>query len=81
LEGFGLNSGKNQISLKIVEVLGSISLTFYAQILYSGAKKFQSQTVTREKLPKILSYEKGVLKTLMKLTPYVLFLLQSVSRI
>jgi len=37
---------------------------------YFCAKKFQSQTVTREKLPKILSYEKGALKTLMKLTQY-----------
>jgi len=31
----------------------------------------QSQNITREKLPKRLSYEKGVRKTLMKLTPAV----------
>jgi len=32
-------------------------------------KFVQSQTVSREKLPKRLSYEKGECKTLMKLTP------------
>jgi hypothetical protein len=32
-------------------------------------KKFQSQTVTREKLPKTLSYKERASKMLMKLTP------------
>ncbi len=36
---------------------------------YSCAKKIQSQTGIREKLRKIISYEKGVSKMLMKLTP------------
>jgi len=46
------------------------SSTFYEQILhqYFGAKKFQSQTVTREKLLKTLLYEKVERKALMKLT-------------
>jgi len=34
-------------------------------------QKIQSQSVIREKLPKTLSYEKGVLKMLVKLTPGV----------
>jgi len=34
----------------------------------SFGKKLQSQTVTREKLPKTLSYRKGTHKMLMKLT-------------
>jgi len=33
---------------------------------YFCAKKIQSQTVTREKLPKTLSYKKGARKTLIK---------------
>jgi hypothetical protein len=49
----------------------SISSTFYEQILsrYSFAKKLQSQNVSREKLRKTLSKEKGASKLLMKLTP------------
>jgi hypothetical protein len=60
-------------------LLLSISSTFYEQLLlqYFGAKKCQSQTVTREKLPKILLYKKGARKMLMKLTPE----LQGVSQI
>jgi hypothetical protein len=36
---------------------------------YSFAKKFQSQTVIREKFQKTLSCKKGTHKMLMKLTP------------
>ncbi len=48
----------------------SISSTYYEELLgqNSSAKKLQSQTVTREKLRKRLSYEKGLSKMLMKLT-------------
>jgi len=49
----------------------SISSTFYEQLLrqYSCAKKLQSQTVTREKLHKILSFKEAARKMLVKLTP------------
>jgi len=42
--------------------LRSISSAFYEHLLrqYSCAKKVQNQTVTREKLRKTLSYEKGL---------------------
>ncbi len=51
-------------------ILKSISSTFYEQILrkYSFAKKFQRQTLSREKLCKSLMYEKAVHKMLVKLT-------------
>jgi hypothetical protein len=54
--------------------LWSISPTFYGELLhqYFFAKKLQSQTVIREKLHKALSYEKFVLKMLIKLTPELL---------
>jgi hypothetical protein len=47
-----------------------ISSTFYEQLFcqYFGIKKFQSPTVAREKLPKILLYEKCTKQMLMKLT-------------
>jgi len=41
--------------------------SFCADIFSS--KKLPSQTVTREKLSKTLSYDKGLHKMLMKLTP------------
>jgi len=41
---------------------------------YSCAKKLQSQTVTREKLRKILLFEKCARQMLMKLTPGVDFI-------
>jgi len=49
----------------------SISSTFYKQILhqYFCTKKLQSQTVTRENLPKHFPMKKGSCKMLLKLTP------------
>jgi len=49
----------------------SILSTFYASLLcqYSCAKKSQSQTVTREKLPKRISNKKFEPKMLIELTP------------
>jgi hypothetical protein len=46
-----------------------MSSTFYEQLLgqFFCAKKLQSQNVTRKKLRKALSYEKFLLKMLMKL--------------
>jgi len=50
---------------------GSISSTFYAHIFHTKllCAAFFYLHITREKLPKRLSYEKGVRKMLMKLTP------------
>jgi len=45
--------------------------SFCAKILVS--KKLQSQTETREKLCKTLSYKKGTCKMLMKLSPFSQF--------
>jgi len=55
--------------------LWSISSTYYEQLLCQNSftKKLQSQTATREKLRKTLSYKKGSSKMLMKLTPVVNF--------
>jgi len=52
----------------------SISPTSYVQLLrqYSFTKKLQSQTVSREKLNKALSYKKVARKMLVKWTPEVL---------
>ncbi len=49
----------------------SISSTFNVQFFCMKVLSYfhQSQNITREKLLKRLSYEKGVHKTLMKLTP------------
>jgi hypothetical protein len=44
------------------------TLKFFAQ------KFIQSQTLSREKLPKRLSYKKGMQKMLMKLTPALNFI-------
>jgi hypothetical protein len=65
-----------------VNDLESISSTFYKLLLqqYSCTKSLQSKTVTREKLRKTLSYEKGTHKMLMKLTPGVLSLSLSEPR-
>jgi hypothetical protein len=62
----------SELNLFVIGDLEQISSTFFEQLLrqYSLAKKFQSQTVIREKLRKILLYEKGAHKILMKLTPY-----------
>jgi hypothetical protein len=50
--------------------LVSISPTFYQQLLHQNtfAKKLQTQIVSKEKLRKKLSYEKGAHKLLVKLT-------------
>ena len=52
-------------------VLGSISPTFYEQLLRQNpcAKKVQTYNVSTKKLLKTLSYEKAARKMLMKLTP------------
>jgi hypothetical protein len=59
--------------LDVVELieLKSISPTFYEPFLwkYSFANKLHSQTVSREKLCKILLYKKAAPKMLVKLTP------------
>jgi hypothetical protein len=49
----------------------SISSIFYEQLLrqYYCAQKLQSQTVTREKLGKTLSYNKAARKMMVKLKP------------
>ncbi len=54
-----------------VDSLWSISSTFYASIFCTKllCAAFFYLHVTREKLPKRLSYKKSVCKTLMKLTP------------
>jgi len=51
--------------------LWSISSTFYMRVLWKKVLSYfcQSQNVTSEKLRKALSYEKGVRKMSMKLTP------------
>jgi len=51
--------------------LPTISSTFYERIFCTKVLSYfhQSQTVTREKLPKRLSYKKGTCKILMKFTP------------
>jgi len=56
-----------------MRLLGSISSTFYKQLLgqYSFAKKTQTQTVIKEKLRNTFAYKKAAQKTLMKLTPEV----------
>jgi len=56
--------------------LWSISSTFYAGIFYTNVLSYfrQSQNITREKLPKRLSYKKGMCKTLMILTPGLNFI-------
>jgi hypothetical protein len=50
-----------------------LTLTFYEQLLRqnSSTKEIQSQTVTREKLQKTLSYQKVAHKMLVKLTPVI----------
>jgi len=61
-------NSENKLNLKkkdeIAAYLFSISPTFYEQILhkYSFAKKLQSQTVSRKKLSKTLSYKKLLLR-------------------
>jgi len=46
---------------------------------YFFAKKLQSQTVTREKLPKALLYKKIEPKIWMKLTPFLVAFFNSLS--
>ena len=60
-----------RIEITIIPTLVSVSSTFYAHIfLYKIlAPKITKPNVTREKLPKRLTYKKGVCKMLMKLTP------------
>jgi len=54
--------------MKLTPVVSFINILQAAFALIFCAKKLQSQTVTREKLFKKLSYEKAAPKMLMKLT-------------
>ena len=65
-----IEKSKRKIDIKDGEKVSILS-TFYAHFFcqYFGAKKLQSQNVTREKMHNLLLYEKHARKMLMKLTP------------
>jgi len=67
---FSVFKALDNVKKKHICILGLISSTFYSRFFcrYLFAQKSQSQTVIREKLRNLLSYEKGASKMLMKLT-------------